>query len=282
MVKIIWEKNGTIVPMQFLQTLHRVASKKGRELFTGYSQNDICEFLQFMIECMHESICRKVTIQITGEPKNNVDKMAIESYQMLKTIYANEYSEIMEMCYGIYVTNILETQTKKTLSIKSEHFFILDLQLFNEQKSYTTIYECFDAFSNMEYMSDGNAWLNEKTGEKQNIFKMNVFWNFPNILVLCLKRFSPDGKRKLQHLVDFPIEGLNLCKYVKGYKSNTYIYDLYGVCNHMGGVQGGHYTACVKHMNGDWLHMNDTLCQKIQNPSEIVSTYAYCLFYRKR
>lgn len=284
LAKAMWEQNGVINPMNFVQNVHRIAEKTGREIFTGYSQNDICEFLQFIIECMHESICRKVNIQITGDAKNKVDKMAIESYQMLKSVYAKEYSEIMEIFYGVYITTILDSDKTEILSIKAEHFFVLDLQLFNtyNPRPYTTIYECFDDFSKHEYMCDENAWVNNKTGKKESVFKKNVFWSLPNILVLCLKRFSPDGRRKLQHLVDFPLDGLDLCKYVKGYKSDTYIYDLYGVCNHMGGVQGGHYTAFVKHMNGEWLHFNDTVCEKIKNPAEIVSTYAYCLFYRKR
>jgi len=282
LTKMTWEKNGIISPIRFVNAVHHVALLKKKQIFTEYSQNDICEFLLFLVDCIHESICRKVKMNVTGTPVNIMDKMAVESYQLLKTIYEKEYSEVMELFYGVYMTTILDEKNKNTVSMKSEHFFILDLQLYNldnMSKPYQNIYNCFEVFSKPEHMKDDNAWFNETTNKKENVIKVNVFWSLPDILVLCLKRFSPDGKRKLHHLVDFPINGLDLCKYVKGYNSNSYIYDLYGVCNHTGGVQGGHYTAFVKHLNGKWLHFNDTIVNEV---SDIVTPNAYCLFYRKR
>ena len=47
-------------------------------------------------------------------------------------------------------------------------------------------------------------------------------------------------------MVDFPLNNLDLSKYVVGYDKNSFKYDLYGICNHSGGSAGGHYTAYVK------------------------------------
>jgi ubiquitin C-terminal hydrolase len=236
------------------------------------------------MECVHNSICRKIRINIHGKPENTTDKMAIQCYQYLEKLYAKEYSEMYDMFYGIYMTTIYDKHNEKILSMTPEHFFILDLQLFHgiNTRMFTDIYELFDHFSHPEYMSGENAWYNESTEQKQEINKVTTFWNLPNILVICLKRFAADGKRKLAHLVNFPLENLDLTKYVKGYKPKQYKYDLYGVCNHFGGVQGGHYTAFVKHANGSWLHFNDTSVDKIMDISKIVSPSAYCLFYRKK
>ena len=78
------------------------------------------------------------------------------------------------------------------------------------------------------------------------------------------------------------MDNLNLTKYVIGYKKNTYKYELYGVCNHSGGVMGGHYTAYIKNANDKWYHFNDTSVQEVPLISSIVSPKAYCLFYRKK
>ena len=84
-------------------------------------------------------------------------------------------------------------------------------------------------------------------------------------------------------LVDFPLEKLDLSPYVIGYKKNSYVYDLYGVCNHSGSVLGGHYTCFVKNANGKWYHFNDTLVSEVSaDVVSIVSPKAYVLFYRKR
>jgi len=147
-----------------------------------------------------------------------------------------------------------------------------------------SLYDCFNNFVASETLSGDNAWYNEKTGKKEDVLKTLGFWNFPKILVITLKRFSPDGSRKMGNLIEFPIENLNLSKYVKGYNPQQYVYDLFGICNHIGGVSGGHYTAFVKNSTGKWLNYNDQNVQEISGPvdSHIITPMAYCLFYRKK
>ena len=130
-------------------------------------------------------------------------------------------------------------------------------------------------------MDGDNSIFNEKTGKKEAAKKQLKFWSFPNILVIDIKRFS-SANNKNQILVDFPLENLNLSEYVIGYNKDNYIYDLYGVCNHSGSVQGGHYTAFVKNANGKWYHYNDTSVSEVSVISQIISPKAYCFFYRKR
>lgn len=59
------------------------------------------------------------------------------------------------------------------------------------------------------------------------------------------------------------------------------IYDLFGVSNHYGQLQGGHYTAYAKN-NGEWFRFNDDEVEEIENESTIVSNAAYNLFYARR
>ena len=70
-------------------------------------------------------------------------------------------------------------------------------------------------------------------------------------------------------------------KYILGYNSDSYIYDLYGICNHFGDVGGGHYSAYIKNNNGKWYHFNDTSVEEI-NKENLLSNNAYCLFYLKK
>lgn len=275
---------GIVSPNRFIHVVQQIAQIKNNLLFTGWSQNDLSEFLLLWMDCVHTSISRKIAIKIEGSPANEKDNMAIQCYKYLQEIYAKEYSELYDLFYGMYMTTIYDKNNVKVLSMKAEHFFILDLQLFSmnngNQTVFHDIYQIFDNYVDREYMFGENAWYNSKTDKKEDIHKTITFWNLPKILVISLKRFATDGKRKLQHLIQFPLENLNLSKYVKGYQSKKYIYDLYAVCNHFGGVEGGHYTAFVKCSN-NWLHFNDTSVEKI-DLSRIVSPSAYCLFYRKK
>jgi len=161
---------------------------------------------------------------------------------------------------------------------------MLDLPILEGTQHFAnTLYDCFDMYSKEEILQGEDAWLNEATGQKENIKKRISFWNFPKILVISLKRFSPDGRFKINHLIDFPVEeSLDLAKYVRGYNASTYQYELYGICNHVGGPTGGHYTAFVKNAENKWIHFNDRTVETVGNPKEMITPMAYCLFYRKK
>ena len=277
LIELMWKSNCIISPNRFLMVLFNVAKKKDRDIFTGYSQNDMPEFLLFLLDCIHNSIYRPVSSTITGRVENNVDKIAINCYNMIKKSYEKEYSEIMDLFYGIYVSEI-KSMDGNTNSLNPEHYLMLDIPISMKDNN---IYDCFDNFVNEEILTGDNAWYNEKTKKKEDARKRYIFWSFPKILIIVLKRFTGDGKKKIKKIIDFPINNLNLSKYVIGYNSSSYIYDLYGVSNHTGGLEGGHYTAFVKTANKQWIHFNDTNLSKMQE-SEIVTPMSYCLFYRKK
>jgi len=275
---VMWTNNGIVSPNKFVYNVHKLATEKGKELFTGWAQNDMPEFLLFMIECMHNSISRSINMRILGNVENDVDKMATECYKMLKHVYSTEYSEIMEMFYGIYVSEIASSNGQTIHSIKPENFFMLDLPIPSVSAS---LIDCLDAFTQVEILDKDNAWYNENTGQKEDIRKRITFWSLPKILVITLKRFSPCGQYKMDNTIPFPLRDLDLSKYVSGYNPSQYMYDLYGVCNHGGGVQGGHYTSFVKNAKNEWIHYNDTSVDII-NETSIITSKAYCLFYRKK
>lgn len=65
----MWKQNGVVSPNRFVHFVQQLAVKKNRDLFTGYAQNDLPEFLLFIIECMHNSLSRKVKLNIKGMSK---------------------------------------------------------------------------------------------------------------------------------------------------------------------------------------------------------------------
>ena len=280
--KILWNENCIVSPNKFVNTVQKIAQIKGMEIFTGFSQNDLPEFLLFVIDCFHNSILREVDITISGIPKNDTDTIALKCFEMVKRMYTKEYSEIWNLFYGVHVSQIISNKEdqNKVLSVNPEPFFMVNLSIPENNKS-PNLYDCFDLYVKGEMLEGENAWYNEETKEKENVKKQISFWSFPNILAIDLKRFN-SSQRKKQILVNFPIENLDLSKYVIGYKSETFVYDLYGIANHSGGVLGGHYTAFVKNANGKWYHFNDTLVNEIKNVNELITPKAYCLLYRKR
>jgi ubiquitin carboxyl-terminal hydrolase 8 len=278
--KIMWENNCVISPNKFISVIQKIAHIKNRDLFTGFSQNDLPEFLLFLIDCFHTALSREITMTITGNVENERDEIAVKCFEMIKQMYSKEYSEIWNLFYAINVSEIWNNETNVKIKVNPEPYFMIDLPIPPNNKSPSLI-DCFEHYVEGEIMEGENAWYNDETKERINICKKIQFWSFPQILVIDFKRFNAKNQKN-QILITFPLDNLDLSKYVIGYKKSSYIYELYGVCNHSGGVLGGHYTAYVKNANGKWYHFNDTTVSEIDKVESIITSKAYCLFYRKK
>ena len=278
--KLLWAEYCIVTPGKFLKTVQKVAHIKKMDMFTGYSQNDLPEFLLFVVDCFHTALAREINMNITGTIQNDTDKVAVKCFEMIKQMYQKEYSEIWNIFYAIHVSEIVSLETGKQLSMSPEPFFMIDLPIPSNNREPSLI-DCFNLYVEGEVLEGENAWYNEDTKQKENVRKKISFWSFPEILVIDLKRFNARNQKN-QILVTFPIDNLDLSSYVVGYKKTSYVYDLYGVCNHGGGVMGGHYTSYVKNANGKWYHFNDTSVSELRSADAIVSPKAYCLFYRKK
>ena len=49
--KILWKENCIVSPIKFVKTVQKLAEIKDKDIFTGYDQNDLPEFLIFVIDC---------------------------------------------------------------------------------------------------------------------------------------------------------------------------------------------------------------------------------------
>jgi len=274
--KLIWQKDQLISPGGFVKAIQSVARHKKRDLFSGYAQNDLPEFLLFILDTFHTGMRREVDMVIKGNAMNKKDVMAVKCYEMMKTMYSKEYSEMLDIFYGIHVSKI--EKGGKTLSIKPEPYFIIDLPV--QMKGGLNIYNCFEKYCEGERLEGSNGWFNEETHATEDVDRKIVFWSLPEILVLDLKRFTPDG-RKIQVPLDLETDYLDLSSFVEGYGKEQYKYELYGVCNHSGGTRGGHYTATIRVTPSQWYLFNDTNVSKIDFDGKN-NTSGYCLFYRKK
>ena len=112
--------------------------------------------------------------------------------------------------------------------------------------------------------------------------RVTPIWNrYPEVLPVPIESNNNDLIGQLFPNANYNVENANFSKYVKGYNAAAYVYDLFGVCNHGGGVQGGHYTAYIKNANGKWYDFNDTNVNEM-SAEKIISPHSYCLFYRKK
>jgi len=273
-VRSLWYKNAIVSPKKLLQVIQIVARTKGYHNFTGYRQNDSQEFLQFFLESLHNGFAHEVIMRINGSPANQLDEMAVKALENWRAFFKNDYSKIINIFYGQFVTKIMTEKDNNTeMNYTYEPFNCLSLEI--PQKDNVSLKDCLEHFTSSEEIvcEPVNDTFIKKT-------KQTYFWNLPDTFVVFFKRWTNYGDKN-NAFVDFPIDNLDMSPYMRGYNRNKYTYDLYGVVNHLGGSGGGHYISYVKNEDGNWYKFNDTIVSTMSN-TNVPSAEAYCLFYQKR
>ena len=192
-----------------------------------------------------------------------------------------------------YISEILDIHdASRVLSSTIENYSILDLEIpVDLRLPKITIYDCLDDHTCSEILDGDNEWWNEARQRRQPIQKRLRFLSFPKILIIALKRFTPDGGSKVRDRVHYPLDNLDLNRYLgrqgarkRGQTAKaTNVFDLYGVCYHLGMLHGGHYTSAIRDpCTNEWSYYDDANFEKIANIDNVVSENAYCLLYIMR
>ena len=160
--------------------------------------------------------------------------------------------------------------------LNDEEDFILSNEL--------TLENCFNSFSRCEKLDETNEWYCPKCKEHRRGYKQLEIFRLPKYLILELKRFKNQFgfffNSKNSTYVKFPLEDLDLNKFLVGPKNKEYIYDLIGVSQHWGASFGGHYTSVCKKEN-IWYEFDDEDVSRTDE-NKIVNSNAYVLIYELR
>jgi ubiquitin carboxyl-terminal hydrolase 4/11/15 len=146
-----------------------------------------------------------------------------------------------------------------------------------------TLEDCLNTFSEMEQLGPNDPWYCPNCRDLKQAYKKFEIWSAPEILVIHLKRFVYDRRyrERIDKLIDFPIERMDMSRFMVRHTTEPLLYDLYAISNHMGTLGGGHYIAHAKNADGNWYSYNDSHCSRVSE-SNLKSTSAYLLFYRRR
>ena len=262
--KLMWSKNCTISPKRFVHYVHLV-SKEHNKRFQTYSQEDVSEFIFFILELFNDYL---------KFSKDYVPRCKNPSEVFKKKMFKKEYSPIIELFYGIQVSTIARKDDNTILKEVPEHFSVLTLHLLEEKE--TTITECIEDYCKKELLDGENQYqISDDNPEKVDATKYVQFYELPTVLIIILKRYS-NFMRKRHDSVEIQ-ETLHLDTFAKTSNNN---YELFGVNLHSGILGGGHYMAVIKN-NKNWYVFNDANINKISFSKIKTNPNVYCLFYRK-
>lgn len=146
-----------------------------------------------------------------------------------------------------------------------------------------SLYKCLEAFLKEEPLGPEDMWYCPSCKKHRQALKKLDLWRLPEVLIVHLKRFSYSRflKNKLETFVQFPTDDLDLSTYI-AHKDSQLLnhYKLYAVCNHYGGLGGGHYTAFAHHWDNEWYEFDDGVVSPVSEDM-IKTSAAYILFYKR-
>ena len=214
--------------------------------------------------------------------KNDIADIELMFKIIWKPMYAKDYNDAttpIEIVKSERLEEIFKNLKEDELLRKS-NMDNLKEKGGKKNKKKLQLNELFNHFSEKEKLTKDNQWFCPKCKQFQLADKKMEIYSVNEIIIIHLKRFR--NNRKIENLVEFPIEGLDLSEYLPPNKDEKYIFDLFAVVNHVGGLHSGHYFAyCKNCKENEWYEFNDSTVRKIEK-KKIVNDNAYMLFYCKR
>ena len=184
----------------------------------------------------------------------------------------SDYVICVEWCGDVFANEINKNNINLILNHSSYNEIV---ETTNGNMEKVTIDDCFKLFTKKEELKE---ILCESCNKKTNFSKFLEIERIPKFLVLVLKRFKFTlmYMNKIDCLINFPLEHLNLKDYIVQ-KKNIPKYDLFGVINHGGTLTGGHY-YCILRKKNIWIRFDDSYVY--ENDGDVETSNAYILIYK--
>ena len=275
--KEMWYENDNSVihTMPFIKTFIQRCEEENI-YFCVYNQNDVSEFLNGFISILHEEIGRSVSITPSGEAKDEMDKLQVESIHTWNRYFNEKYSFIIKD-FHLQAINGTSCPQCDYLTTNFDPMLLISLDINETNES---IYDCLDDYTKTYTLDDDNLWKCDNCHKEVKCEKKNRFWKLPHILIIMIKTYN-ENRQKIDHNLEYPME-LDMTPYCFNYKNESLNYELNSLCIHSGSLNGGHYYAyCKNYKDNQWRQYNDTRVSNPLEESEILDQKPYCLFYKR-
>ena len=246
--------------------------------FGNYGQHDTVEFLRNLLEDLSKelNIVKKIPCykELKDEGKTKKEQMIEYNEYFL----SRENSIIIKIFYPLIINVFICECGFETYSFER----ILDIPLLLPKNNNNLSVDLMSLIRNY-FEGDEFKWETKckKCKIKNKMHKKKIFLTIlPKILILSIQRFNIINKSKSNKSIKL-YEKINLKNFVDEELIENYSnfdYKLFGISNHSGSLNFGHYYAYVN-IQGKWKEFNDSFVTNINFSS--VSTTAYALFYEK-
>lgn len=276
-------------------------------MFKNNDQQDCSEFLNFVLDGLHEDLneCGNKPREPspTDEQEKQLERMSIRVASTIEweRYLKSDFSAILYFFQGQFASQ-LKCLECGTTSTTYQSFSVLSIPIPEEYSNASVdkipLEKCFEEFTKLEILDGDNRWNCSKCKQPRKSTKKITITRLPQNLIVHLKRFrSGVSFEKISKFIDYPFEmdltkfwpqvtsqedANKLAKLFTREQSPPFKYNLYAVANHTGSLSSGHYTAFVwKGRSKKWCYFDDTRVMKNVKTNAVINSNAYVLFYAR-
>jgi ubiquitin carboxyl-terminal hydrolase 2/21 len=260
--------------------LFRKSFCRSHKQYSDNEQHDSLEFLRILLDDISKElnqtkvISKYKEISTEGKSKEQQNKEYNDFY------LCRENSIVVKIFYSQIMNEFICECGDISYSFEK----ILDIPLLFPKEINEKEINLNDLISNY-FEGEDITWnlvcqkCSKKDLKRNKKIKMTIL---PNVLIFSLQRFNPITGVKINKTIKFEetIDLKSFCDFdfFNGGEINTK-YRLFGISNHSGTINYGHYYSCTK-VGDNWYEFNDSLVKPINLP--LMSRAAYFFFYEKK
>mmetsp|Transcript_53232 Transcript_53232/g.150030 ORF Transcript_53232/g.150030 Transcript_53232/m.150030 type:complete len:498 (-) Transcript_53232:109-1602(-) len=289
----LWQKE---VHVWNPKPLHKKLCAFCPHLFEDFAQQDVQEFLSYMMDGLHEDLNLAKGPPQQEPPDEEVQQLERErgeeyvaALAWMRYLQQNK-SFLLDLFQG-QLRSLLSCQVCGYVSKKFDPFLWLSLPV---TKGMRTVADAMVAYLAQERMQGDDMWLCPKCDKRVPAVKKIDIMKLPPVLMLHFKRFEIDMDATMRQ--GFPVFNkintflrseptLNLNDFVTSRQRVQQLYDVVAIAHHHGQFGSGHYTATCRHpIDGLFYHFDDTRVRNLGTveaaaaAGQVVGKDAYVLF----
>lgn len=255
---------------------------KGNKMFDNTEQQDAGEFLQFLLDAIHEDLnlsSRNKHVHVSEEDEANRERLPIRLASTIEweRYLQTDYSIIVDTFSGQYASR-LECDSCHCTSTTFIPFNMLSIPIPVLKPGHTktvALDDCLREFTKRETLKGDDVWECPKLCKGPNVTtsKKLTITRLPPVLIIHLERFTYKGGafEKDNKVVDIP-HMISMDKYWPSPRDDNEVQQLnrfpvrgqrgkfkyvhYGTIRHYGTLHGGHYTSDVD-VGSQWIGFDD-------------------------
>ena len=276
-------------------------------LFAG-TQNDPHEFMAFLLDKIHNAKTTTVNMETTQSQTQLYAQQSkyVQAYLThFKLRYKNDYSLFVKNFYYYILSCVICDKCKyESISVNPGDIMCVAIPQLQPQSiksdnadnaekviTHITLNDCINDMFNIERIE----YKCEGCGNTENNIINKKLLTPPKTLIIKLKRYIQHNNMLIKNdtFIQYP-QTLDLKRNYCG--STIHTYELYGIINHSGSLNRGHYYSFIKNntknyskanerrnlindFQDNWFLCNDSITKQIDINEVLSSRDAYILFY---